>query len=248
MAAIDPKNTDDNLLVFFRNAAMPNDAKTAAEGRPCFDDVEVCEIRTPGSRNTTIQPATAVSHWVTDPITGGQTKLTYAERFRRQYRQFKEQQHQTIAGTPLDYAPFLTEARRAELRALNIYTVDQLAIVDGQELKNLGVGGRDLKNRAIEYLEEAKTKSVDTRLRAENEALRARLAVVEGDNDLLKQKTTAPPASNGAAAEDGFSDMTDEALVKFITTHAGHAPQGNLPRKTLVHMAQQLRPKESKAA
>ena len=242
MLQVDRKNTDDALVVIFKNAAIPNDAKTAAEGRPVFDDMEVCEIRAPGSRNTTVQPATAVSHWITDPITGGQTKLTYAERFRRQYRQFKEAQHQTIAGTPLDYAPFLTEARRAELRALNVYTIDQLAGIDGQELKNLGVGGRDMKNRAIEYLEEAKTKSVHTRLAQENEALRARLAVVEGDAELLKTKAATPPPKNG---EGDLADMSDEALVAYIKTNTGHAPQGNLPRKTLVQMAQAARPNKA---
>jgi hypothetical protein len=247
MPAIDSRNTDDNLLVYFKNSAVPNDAKTAAEGRPIFDDVEVCEIRAPGSRNTTIQPATAVSHWVTDPTTGGQTKLTYAERFRRQYRQFKEMQHQTIAGTPLDYLPFLTEARRAELRALNVFTAEQLAAVDGQELKNLGPGGRDMKNRTAEYLEDAKTKSVGTRVAAENEALRARIAVLEQDNEALKKPAPAP-AAPGAATEGDFADMSDDKLREYITTHSGHAPQGSLPRKSLVSMAQGVRPKESKAA
>ena len=32
-------------------------------------------------------------------------------------------------------------------RALNLYTVEQLAAIDGQELKNLGPGGRELKNQ-----------------------------------------------------------------------------------------------------
>ena len=57
--------------------------------------------------------------------------VTYAERFARQYQQFKAQAAQTKSGTPLEYAPFLTEARRAELRALNIYTVEALAAIDG---------------------------------------------------------------------------------------------------------------------
>jgi hypothetical protein len=95
-----------------------------------------------------VLPATSVSHWAIDPATGGQIKVTYAERFRRQYQQFKALTAQTKSGTPLTHAPFLTEGRRAEMRALNIYTVEQLAAIDGQELKNIGTGGRELKNAA----------------------------------------------------------------------------------------------------
>ena len=68
-----------------------------------------------------------MSHWSDDPVTGEQTQVTYAERFQHQYRQFKTAAAQTKTGTPLDHAPFLTEGRRAELRAQNIYTVEALA-------------------------------------------------------------------------------------------------------------------------
>mgnify|MGYP003694582783 CR=1 FL=1 len=55
-------------------------------------------------------------------------------------------------------APFLTEARKSELKGQNIYTVEALAVIEGAELKNLGPGGRDMKNQAIEYIEQGKAK------------------------------------------------------------------------------------------
>src|SRR5262249_23190329 len=129
---------DDKLLVLFTNLAIKNEAKSVAEGRPIYDDTEQCQIRIPGNRSTQPYfPAHAVSHWHTDPYTGGQRQVTYAERFDHEYRQFKEHATQTKTGTPLTEMPTLSEGRRAELRALNIYTVEQLAGVDGQELKNL---------------------------------------------------------------------------------------------------------------
>ena len=114
---------------------------------------EIVELHYPGSRNWSAHPATSFSHWAIDPATGEQVKVTYAERFSRQYRQFKAHATQTKSGTPLTFATFLTEARRAELRAQNIYTVEALAAIDGQELKNLGPGGREMKNAAMEYIE-----------------------------------------------------------------------------------------------
>jgi len=234
--ALNPRDPDEALVAIFKNYAIPNEAKSAAAGRLVCDDVEMCEIRFPGRRDWQPFPATAFSHWTTDLNTGGQRKVTYAERFPRQYRQFKEQAVQTKSGTPLTHAPFLTEARRAELRALNIYTVEALAQLDGQELKNLGAGGRDLKNAAQEYMEETKQRGISLQAEQELVALRARNQVLEDDNAALKQKALI----NGSAE---FDDMSDEQLRDFIKTHSGHTPQGNLNRKTLLRMATDVKPK-----
>jgi len=53
-------------------------------------------------------PRHVVSHWGIDPQTGEQVKITYAERFSRQYQQFKAHSTQTKSGTPINHAPFLT--------------------------------------------------------------------------------------------------------------------------------------------
>src|SRR5215471_12735187 len=228
---------DASLVASFRNMAVQNDAKTAAAGRPIFDDVEVCEIRFPGRRDWQAFPATSFSHWETDPMTGAQQKVTYAERFHRQYLQFKQHASQTKSGTPLTHVPWLSEGRRAELRALNIYTVEALAAVDGQELKNLGAGGRELKNRAIEFIEEAKAGASSTQMQVELEALRARNQVLEDDLAAAAKKLQANATE--------FDEMTDEQLRDFIKAQSGHTPQGNVNRKTLIRMATDCRPNKA---
>jgi hypothetical protein len=227
---IDPRDPDSSLVALFKNHAVPNPMKSIAENRLICDDMEIVEIRAPGSKNMSPFPAHAVSHWETDPLTGGQRTVTYAERFSRQYQQFKAQNVQTKSGTPLTHAPFLTEARRSELRAQNIYTVEQLALIDGNELKNLGPGGRDMKNRAQEFMADAKLGAPNALMAAELEAARAKLAVLQEDLEAAKKVAAAQ-------ADAEFDDMTDDQLKAFIKTQTGHAPQGALGRKTLVRMA-----------
>ena len=245
-------NPDDLLIVLFKTLALENEDKSKLAGRPIFDDVEQVEIRGPGSRNSTVHPVNEVSHWMDDPYTGRQRQVTYAERFQRQYNQFKEHAAQTASGTPLAHVPFLTEGKRAELRSLNVYTVEALAAVDGQELKNLGHNGRDLKNKAEEYIANAMKAAPDMQLRAQLDALRARAEVLEADNAMLKGKI-APSRDEVVAAADAedrteamFNDMTYEQLVDYVTTHTGTAPVGNNSRKTLTRMAMTVKP--SKAA
>jgi hypothetical protein len=229
------RDPDAALVPIFKHIAIKNEAKSLHAGRPIYDDLEVCEIRIPGSKNSGVYPATAVSMWVDNPETGEQTKLTYAERFARQYQQFKMQTVQTKSGTPLAHAPFLTEARRAELRAQNIYTVEQLAGIDGQELKNLGHGGREMKNAAEAYIEESNRAAPNLQMQAELEALRARNALLEEDTERLKSLIPA----------DEFAGMTEEQLREYIIANTGQKPAGSLNRKTLMRMAEDVK-KENK--
>ena len=232
---------DDKLVAVFKHEPIKNDAKSRAEGRPVFDDREECEIRIPGSKNWSSYPAAAFSHWHSNPYSGELTPVTYAERFQQQYMQFKAKAEQTKSGTPLDHVPFLTAGKRAELRAQNIYTLEQLAAIDGMELKNLGQGGRELKNNAMEYIEQSKAGAPNLQMADELAAERAKNAVLAEDNAKLKALRAA------SAAETDFDEMTTDQLREYITTQTGQAPiGGNLNHKALKRLAVEAKP--SKAA
>jgi len=243
------RDPDGGVVAMFKHHAVLNPAKTKKEGRLIYDDVEVCEIRFPGGKDTRVFPATARAMWGADPETGGDVVVSYAERFSRQYRQFKENATQTKSGTPLSQAPFLTEARRAELRALNVYTVEMLAELDGQPLKNLGIHGRELKNQAQAFIDESRDRAPNLALVIEVEALKQRNEMLEGDMKILREKAEAAAAArkanehNDASADAMFDDMTVEQLRDFVTVNTGQAPIGNLTRKVLVRMASEARPR-----
>jgi hypothetical protein len=221
---------DKGVVAIFRNGTVKNNVKSVEAGRPIFDDVELVELRYPGTRDYGVYPATERSHWDIDEFTGEQRAVTFAERFSKQYQQFRANQQQTKSGTPLDYLIFLTEGKRAELRALNIYTAEALATVDGAELKNLGPGGREMKNKTIEYLENSNEAAKISKLEAELEMIKARNEILEEDNKLMA-KDKPPPSE--------FDGMSDAQLREHIRSLTGVAPKGNPSRKTLIRMAQE---------
>lgn len=236
------RDPDAALVVVFKSIAINNPAKSLEAGRPIFDDAEVVEIRFPGRRDYSVFPATSFSDWLQDPFTGEATKRTYAERFSHQYQQFKSRATQTKQGTPLDYAPFLTEGRRAEMRALNIYTVEALALVEGADLKNLGLNGRDYKNMAIEYLAEAQKAAPALQLQAELEALRAHNKMLEEDAKAMAAKLAAE-----GSGDEMLDAMTDTQLKDWIHAQTGTRPVGNPVRKTLLRMAVEVRSNKAMA-
>ena len=103
----------------------------------------------PARANVSVHPATAFSHWDDRPehrrAGEGHLRRAVSAGSTSNSRRRRSRPRPARRSTTL---PFLTEASRAELRALNIYTVEALAAIDGQELKNLGHGGRDMKNKA----------------------------------------------------------------------------------------------------
>jgi len=227
------RDPDATLVPLFKYLAVKNEALSMQAGRPVFDDWEVVEIHRSGSKDFGVYPALAMAGWVEDPVTRESTMVTYAERFRHQYQQFKAQANQTKSGTPLAHAPFLTEARRAELRAQNVYTVEALAAIDGNELKNLGPFGREMKNNAAAYIEQSRQQVPDLQMQAELEAIKARNQLLEEDVTRLKE---------AQKLEAGYDGMSNDQLREFITQRSGQAPLGSVQRKTLIRMAQQCDP------
>jgi len=257
--------TAAGITPLFKNIAMKNPGKSTEAGRPIFDDVEVVEIRFAGSRDVYVFPATEYSHFEDDEDTNERRRISYAERWPKQYQQFKAKQAQTKEGTPLDYLPFLTEGKRAELRALSIYTAEALAELDGQPLKNLGLGGRDLKNLAADYLASGDHNAVVIRMQQQIEALNTQISVMQEERQYLasppkpEPEKPIPPDDEGDEDGDGEDDedepkiaaapnisaefvgMNRDQLRAFITETTGKKPIGNPSIKTLLRMAEDAR-------
>lgn len=171
--------TGSGITPFFKTIPLKDERKSLDQGRPIYQDVEVCEIRFAGSNDRYVFPIHQYSHWEVDEETGEQRQVTYAERFPKQFQQFRSRQAQTKSGTPLDFVPFLTDSKRSELRALNIYTLEALAELDGQPLKNLGIGGRDLKNKAMDYLATSTHDGIITKQQMQIDELLVRIKAME---------------------------------------------------------------------
>jgi hypothetical protein len=228
---------DELLNVYFKDISVPDVLESKKAGRPIFKDVEHVEIKAAADRNMTkVFPATEVWKWVDDPHRG-RVPLTYAERFSEQYKQFKANRTQTINGTPLEELTFLTQAKRAELRALGVLTAEMLAGLAEQPLKNLGMGGRELVEKAKAYITNAESG-------VKVNALAEEVARLKAENETLK--AAAEPS------QSPFQSWDDEDLKNFIKDANGSAPRGNPNHASLVRLADEandaLKKRTEKAA
>jgi hypothetical protein len=202
---IDPGEIRHLHIEFFIEPAQ-NIKKSEAEGRPIFDDSEFVRIKFVGDPKKELV-APAHDKFMRDRETGAW--ISYAEAYSRHYEVFKTGQAALGEGTPIEELPFITAAKRAELKALNIHTAEGLAQLDGTNLQRLGMYGRDLKNKAQVYIDDAKAKAPVAHLAAENAALRERMEALE---EMLKaQHEKAAPTPVAQARRPGRPPRQVEA-------------------------------------
>ncbi|MBB3772026.1 hypothetical protein FHS55_002635 [Angulomicrobium tetraedrale] len=232
------------IVPFFRTVAEHDPAASKREGRPIYRDVEIVEVRIAGDRN--FAPVFH-AHQMWKRVDG--VEYTYAERWPEQYRRFKDDLVQTAEGTPLEELPFLTNAKRSELRALKIYTAEALAGLEGRNLKTLGLGGTELKLQAQTYLQNARGSADVVGLAAQIAALQQQIEDMRAAGMGIPPAPPAysePPAFGPVA--DGYEDLDDETLKVMIADIAGARPRGNPSHDTLVRTLRELRSSEAGAA
>lgn len=238
------------VVAIFKNHPKLNKRDSAEKGRPCYDDQEVCEIRFAANRQTVgVFPAHSFAGWRTTSD-GIQEQYTYAMKFPDQYRRFKANQQQVAHGTPVEELPFLTAAKRLELKALSIYTAEALAALDGNELKNLGMGGRELKNQAQAFLDAASGTAGLTKMAAENAGLRQQLEDMRREMQEFMQANGNRNPANSQPTEtlSQFADWEDDLIKEYIAEKTGSKPRGNPNHATLVAMADEIAATSADAA
>lgn len=248
MANTDP---DATTVVTFKNVPIFSDSESTKEGRPVYHDQEICEVKFAGNKQTVgAFPAHEQCGWVDDPATGVRTQQTYAIKYNEQYLAFKNGEGQAQNGTPLAAAPFLTASKRLELQALNIWTVESLAALDGAPLKRLGMQGRELQQQAQAFLDKAPG-AAQERLTSVISDQDQRIADLEKQIAALSARKPDPLDHDGngkkggakkeAAEVSAFIDFDDQDIKNWLAeADPSLAIDGRWSRETLLAKADEV--------
>jgi hypothetical protein len=118
-------------------------------------------------------------------------------RFPEEYEQFMRGQQEVRVGTPIEQWPQLTPSQVLMLKQLNIYSVEDVASLSDENVRNVGPGGYKLRDDAVRFLKTA-TIAVEAgkmeelqkqmaELAAANKAQAARIAELENKPEKKKQ-------------------------------------------------------------
>lgn len=195
------KHGDDaGLYVEFSIEAVQNEHKSTEAGRPIFEDKEYITIRIAGD-NKTVRRRPVSLKWKGDVPPD-------SERWPRQWQAFKNQQTQTVEGTPLTEWGMITKSDAMSMKALNIHTVEQLAELGENNMQ--WMGARMMRDKAKAWIAQSQGNAGLSKLQAENETLRNDLealknqmaALIDAKPELAEKRKPGRPAKEVTNVEN----------------------------------------------
>lgn len=177
-------------LVRFERRPVENVAASKTEGRYVAMDVDFALVTPPYSKDCVVHK---VQNWlqnVRKNVQDGRTPQAWLEGWEKAYNAWKNGQEIPLRGTPIKGWGILSPAQQEMLIQINCPTVEDLADINDEGLKRIGIGGLDLKNKAKAWLASMKDHGGATMkiasLEAENATLKTSLEALERQVNALR--------------------------------------------------------------
>ena len=232
-----------SVTAVFENHPMLDEKASKIAGIPKYNDLAVVRITLAANKHTQgVFPANEI--WRYEDVTENgyvqRVPITYAMRFPKQYGQFVNGDKQSFSGTLISELPFLTQSKRLELKGLNVHTAEALAELDGPQLKMLGPQGRELKNQAIAYLQNAKANAGSVELADALSIRDAQIEELKRQIDSLKPQPDINVSHEASQSTiDGFKEFSDDDLKEWLKD-SSVAVDNRWSRSTLLAKANEI--------
>ncbi len=183
------KLADRPPYVRFEMRPMEDRAQSILKGVTCYKDVPFVLVTPAGSKDVFEAVASEWFEMMEKEAGRGRVPLAWFQQFKVAFKAWQEGEEVPINGTPLNHWPSLTKGHYQLLRSLGIHTIEDVAAMNEEAMARIGMGARNLKERARMHLE-AKDSSaaVAEQLaaeRAKTEAQAAQLARMQEQLDAL---------------------------------------------------------------
>lgn len=160
----------------FERRAIEDRTRSLAEGSYATKDVDFVIITPAGSRD---EVERIVDDWlpqVDRQVRDGRLNPEWAKAYKGAYAAWKDGQEIPLNGTPIKGWGLLSPSQQENCIRCNVKTVEDLAQLNEEGQRRVGMGALDLKNKAAAWIKAHKAAGP---LAAENAALKARVTSTE---------------------------------------------------------------------
>lgn len=218
------RTPDGSALRIWRDAAQ-NKFLSEREGRAIYDEVIYAEVISPGSRDSTpvFELIRVCAKEMNHPAPLYGLKYEEYKTFIEDFEK-SEGNDASLSGTPLAQWPEMTRTMVAALKAQHIFTVDALAALPDTKLYVVGPDGRSWREKAIAYVESAKSGAYATELAAKLETTLTELA-----DERERAKALAERVQALENAKSGVNEAPPPVVAPApaqTATEASPAPTG----------------------
>lgn len=163
-------------FVEFKRIAVPDSVKTQELGRRVTKDVDFAYIMQPGSRDQVERKATDWLAMIKQKNLDASPDAypeEWVRGFHEKYKAWLDGQEMPLDGTSVKEWALLSPAQAENFIALRILTIEDVAAMTEDALGRFGMGGRELRDKAREWLTK---QEVAGSLAIENQELKQQLA------------------------------------------------------------------------
>lgn len=174
--------------VEFKTISVEDHAKTQETGAKAFKDVDMALIYPAGSKDCVEKVAVEWLEQIKRQAANGLYDEGWARDFALHYKRWKEGQEEILAGTPLVVLKGVGPSQIEQCKIARIHTVEALAQANEGQISLMGMGGRALKQQAMDYIQSTSGSKEAI------ESLKAQLAEKDAAIADLQAKNTAKDA------------------------------------------------------
>lgn len=114
------------------------------------------------------------------------------EAFRQGYQRWLQGEETVLVGTPIASGGIFSPAEQKQLLGLHIKTIEQAAAMNEDAIRHFGMGGREAKTKASQYLKSVATPAA--KLSAQVDALKIEIENLKVQNKALEEQLLASRA------------------------------------------------------
>lgn len=202
---------DRPAYVRFERVPVEDKKESLAQGRYVAKDVDYALITPPYSKDCIRIKA---KQWIENmdmDLKNGRIPQSWRDQYLKQYEAWQNGQELPPVGTPIRGWGVISPAQQETLIRLNIMTVEDLAGINDEGTRRIGMGAIELRNKAKAWLAQLADKGPLTNkvasLETENASLKTTVETLAAQVEELKKLVAAPQAvavsrETGISADD----------------------------------------------
>jgi hypothetical protein len=151
-SALDDLREDRPAYVRFERVGIEDTAETLKQGVYIARDVDMALITPPYSKDVMKYKVKAWFDILDQDVRNGRIPEAWVANYKKQYAAFKAGQEMPLNGSPIKGWGIISPAQQEMLIRMQVLTVEDLAAINDEGMKQMGLGGLDLKNKAKAWL------------------------------------------------------------------------------------------------
>lgn len=184
--------TKDMPFVRFETQTVEDPRRTKAEGRACFREQDYAVVTVPGdTKANSIEKVDSFFVKKKEELAAGRVHPDWITRWEREYERYKQGHEIPLEGTPIKGWKLITGSQQEELIRIHIRTVEELANLTDDGVRNFGMGAVELKRRAQAWIAQNESKETGAiklnELSKENDSLRDQVLLLSSKLDELEK-------------------------------------------------------------